>query len=102
MSDHELTLQALHSDLDALRVAVEDENHAEAERIASEHDRRLREFIQACGAQSAANGLRNLLALQQQLMGEMLKRRDIAAAHLRSGRQSVRAASAYNQTESLA
>jgi len=98
--DH--ALAALHDDLEALRAAVDSENHAEAERIAAEHDRRLREFIHAYDAQSAANGLRCLLAMQQSLIADMLKLRDIAATHLRAGRQSVRAASAYNQTESLA
>ena len=102
MMDPDHTLKALHDDLEALRVAVEQEDHAQAERIASGHDRRLREFVEACGAQSAANGLRNLLALQQSLMADMLVRRDIAAARLRAARQSVRAAHAYQQAESLA
>ncbi|MQP74792.1 hypothetical protein CQ393_02645 [Stenotrophomonas sp. MYb238] len=102
MIDTDHTLQALHDDLEALRAAVEQEDHAEAERIASGHDRRLREFVDACGVQAAANGLRNLLALQQSLMADMLVRRDIAAARLRAGRQSVRAVHAYQQAESLA
>ncbi|HBN53527.1 MAG TPA: hypothetical protein DD456_05680, partial [Stenotrophomonas sp.] len=84
MIDTDHTLQALHDDLEALRAAVEQEDHAEAERIASGHDRRLREFVDACGVQAAANGLRNLLALQQSLMADMLVRRDIAAARLRA------------------
>ena len=61
----------------------------------------LREYIEAHGAQSAAEGLRNLLALQQSLMTDMLHRRDDAATHLRAGRKSVRAAHAYQQAESL-
>lgn len=94
-------LQALHDDLEALRIALEQEDHAEAAMIATRHDRCLREYIEAHGAQSAAEGLRNLLALQQSLMTDMLHRRDVAATHLRAGRKSVRAAHAYQQAESL-
>jgi hypothetical protein len=100
--DHDATLQALHADLDALRTAVEQEDHAEAALIAVRHDRHLREFIETCGTQAAANGLRKLLELQRELTRDMLARRDVAAAHLRSGRQSVRAAHAYQQAGTLA
>ena len=99
--DNDATLQALHADLDALRTAVEKEDHAEAALIAVSHDRRLREFVETCGAQ-AANGLRKLLELQRELTTEMMARRDAAGAQLRSGRQSVRAATAYQQAGSLA
>lgn len=100
--DNDATLQALHADLDALRTAVEKEDHAEAALIAVSHDRRLREFVETCGAQAAANGLRKLLELQRELTGEMMARRDASGAQLRSGRQSVRAATAYQQAGSLA
>lgn len=100
--NHEETLQALHQDLDALRAAVEQEDHAQAEQIVAGHDRRLREFVASFGVQAAANGLRNLLVLQQSLTADLMLRRDKAAAKLRAGRNSVRAASAYQQAESLA
>lgn len=100
--DHEHTLQALHADLDALRIALEQEDHAEAALIAVKHDRRLRDFIETHGAQVAADGLRKLLELQRELTVDMRNRRDVAAAHLRSGRQSVRAAHAYQQAGTLA
>lgn len=102
MTAQQQALAALHGDLEALRAALDAEDHAEAGRIASEHDRRLREFVLACDVHSAADGLRGLLAVQQALTVDMRRLRDIAAAHLRASRQSVRAAGAYHQTESLA
>ena len=97
----EQALQALRADLEALRAALEAEDHDEAATIVGNHDRRLRDYLQAHGAESAAGELRDLLALQQSLMADMAERRDVAAGHLRAGRKSVRAANAYQQAESL-
>lgn len=99
---HNHELDALYADLEALRVAVEEEDHLLAEQILSGHDLRLRQYIEACGMQAPVVVLQGLLKLQQMLMADMLERRDIAAARLRAGRHSVRAAQAYHQAESLA
>lgn len=100
-SETNTMLQALHVDLDALKNAIDGEDHEQAERIVSEHDQRLRDYIQAHGAASAAPALQSLLAQQQALIERMRELRDEAAAHLRQERQSVRAASAYQQAGAL-
>ncbi len=95
-------IESLYSDLEALRVAVETEDHALAEQLMHSHDRHLREYVHAEGIRAPLPALQGLLKLQQALMADMLVRRDIAAARLRAGRQSIRAARAYHQAESLA
>ncbi|WP_305806509.1 hypothetical protein [Stenotrophomonas sp. YIM B06876] len=99
---HDPALDALYADLEALRVAVEEEEHDLAARILDNHDRRLRHYVDGINGQSPVASLQGLLKLQQTLMADMLTRRDIAGARLRAGRQSVRAANAYHLAESLA
>ncbi|WP_225763825.1 hypothetical protein [Stenotrophomonas sp. Marseille-Q4652] len=95
-------IESLYSDLEALRVAVETEDYELAEQLMHSHDRHLREYVHSQGVRAPLPALQGLLKLQQALMADMLVRRDIAAARLRAGRQSIRAARAYHQAESLA
>ncbi len=95
-------LEALYDSLETLRIALGEEDHELAQRIVAHHDQQVREYIAANGGQAPASALRSLLEMQQSLTADMAELRDIAATHLRAGHQSVRAASAYNQTESLA
>ena len=99
---HDNELDALYADLEALRVAVEEEEHALAAQIMDNHDRRLRQYVDGLNGHSPTASLQGLLKLQQTLMADMLVRRDIAGARLRAGRQSMHAANAYHQAESLA
>lgn len=99
---HDTELDDLYSDLEALRGALEDEDHALAEQLVASHDLHLRRYVEARGSQAPLSALQGLLKLQQTLMADMLARRDLAAARLRAGRRSVRAANAYHQAESLA
>ncbi len=99
---HDNNIQGLYDDLEALRHALEIEDHEQAERLMHSHDRHLREYVHSQGVRAPLHALQGLLKLQQSLMADMLARRDIAAAHLRAGRQSIRAAHAYHQAESLA
>ena len=95
-------LDALHEDLDALKNAIDAEDHDRAEQIVAAHDQRLRGYIQDNGAAGAADALQHLLEQQHSLTGRMRELRDEAAAHLRAERQSTRAASAYIQAGTLA
>lgn len=95
-------LEALYEGLEALRIALGEENHELAQRIVAHHDLQVREYIAANGIEAQADPLRSLLEIQQSLTADMTERRDAAAAQLRAGRQSVRAAHAYHQAESLA
>ena len=98
-------LDALHADLDALKNAIDAEDHARAEQIVAAHDQRLRGYIQdngAAGAAGAADALQALLEQQHALTERMRELRDDAAAHLRAERQSTRAANAYQQAGTLA
>lgn len=99
---HDIELDALQGDLEALRIALDEENHTLAESLIARHEQRLRDYITARGADAPAGSLQLLLEAQQSLMADMQKRRDIAAEQLRANRQSVRAANAYHQAESLA
>ncbi len=94
-------LRALHQDLEALKNAIDGEAHDEAERIVSEHDQRLRDYIHAHGAQSEAAALGELLQQQQALTARMRELRDEAAGHLRHERQSLRAVNAYQRAGAL-
>lgn len=95
-------LQALHADLDLIKNAIEAEDHAATERIVAEHDERVRAYIEAYGAASAADALHDLLAQQHALTERMRQLRDEAAEHLRSERQSRRVTNAYQQAGTLA
>ena len=95
-------LDALHADLDALKNAIDAEDHDRAEQIVAAHDQRLRSYSQDNGAAGAADALQLLLEQQHTLTGRMRELRDEAAAHLRAERQSTRAASAYLQAGTLA
>ncbi len=95
-------LQALHADLDALKNAINAEDHAAAEKIVASHDQRLRSYIQDNGAAGSADALQALLAQQHAVADRMRELRDEAALHLRAERQSTRAASAYLQAGTLA
>ncbi|AMJ56692.1 MULTISPECIES: hypothetical protein [Stenotrophomonas] len=95
-------LDALHADLDALKNAIDAEDHARAEQIVAAHDQRLRGYIQDNGAAGAADALQALLEQQHALTERMRELRDDAAAHLRAERQSTRAANAYQQAGTLA
>ena len=95
-------LDALHADLDALKNAIEAEDHAGAEQIVAAHDQRLRSYILDNGAAGSADALQALLQQQQAVSERMRTLRDEAALHLRSERQSNRAANAYQQAGTLA
>ncbi len=95
-------LDALHADLDALKNAIDAEDHARAEQIVAAHDQRLRGYIQDNGTSGAADALQALLEQQHALTERMRELRDDAAAHLRAERQSTRAANAYQQAGTLA
>lgn len=95
-------LDALHADLDALKNAIDAEDHDRAEQIVAAHDQRLRSYIQDNGSAGSADALQGLLEQQHSLSDRMRELRDEAAAHLRAERQSTRAASAYLQAGTLA
>jgi hypothetical protein len=94
-------IQLLHSDLEALRTALDSEELALAGQIMVSHDRHLREYIERVGSRVAVDGLRGLLSLQQNLMAEMLQRRDLAAARMRAQRHTRTAVSAYQHAQGL-
>lgn len=98
----EVELEALYGSLEALRIALGEENHELAQRIVAHHDLQVREYVAANGIDAQAGPLRSLLEMQQTLTADMTDRRDAAAAQLRAGHQSVRAVNAYHQAESLA
>lgn len=95
-------LEALYDSLETLRIALGEEDHELAQCIVAHHDQQVRDYIAANRGQAPAGALRSLLEMQQSLTADMAERRDAAAAQLRAGRQSVRAAQAYHQAESLA
>ncbi|WP_296248812.1 hypothetical protein [uncultured Stenotrophomonas sp.] len=95
-------LDALHADLDALKNAIEAEDHDGAEQIVAAHDERLRSYIQENGTAGSADALQALLEQQRSVTARMRELRDQAAMHLRAERQSTRAASAYLQAGTLA
>lgn len=95
-------LEALHADLDALKNAIEAEDHEGAEQIVANHDQRLRSYIQDNGTAVSADALQALLDQQHTVTERMRELRDQAAMHLRAERQSTRAASAYQQAGTLA
>lgn len=95
-------LDALQADLDALKNAIEAEDHDGAEQIVVAHDQRLRTYIQDNGAAGSAQSLQALLEQQHAVTERMRELRDQAAMHLRAERQSTRAASAYQQAGTLA
>jgi hypothetical protein len=94
-------LEELFADLAALRIALDEENHDAAAQLVDSHDRRLRQYCENQDSFFQAPVLQELLLLQQSLMRQMIHYRDAAATQLRTGRQSVRAAKAYHQAESL-
>lgn len=95
-------LDDLHADLDALKNAIDAEDHDSAEQIVAAHDLRLRNYILDNGAGGSADALQKLLQEQQAVTERMRDLRDQAALHLRAERQSTRAASAYQQAGNLA
>ena len=95
-------LDALQADLDALKNAIEVEDHDGAEQIVVAHDQRLRTYIQDNGVAGSAAALQALLEQQHAVTERMRDLRDQAAMHLRAERQSTRAASAYQQAGTLA
>lgn len=95
-------LTALHADLDALKNAIDAEDHDGAEQIVAAHDQRLRSYIQDNGIAGSADALQALLEQQHAVTERMRELRDQAAMHLRAERQSTRAASAYQQAGTLA
>ncbi len=97
-----LLLDALHADLDALKNAIDAEDHDRAEQIVAAHDQRLRTYIQDNGSTGSVVALQALLEQQQAVTERMRELRDQAAQHLRTERQSTRAASAYQQAGTLA
>lgn len=94
-------LAALHADLDALKNAIEAEDHDGAEQIVAAHDQRLRAYIQDNGIAASADALQILLEQQQAVTERMRVLRDEAAMHLRAERQSSRAVNAYQQAGTL-
>ncbi len=93
-------LQPMHEALDALEAALPAGDHAHSERLMSEH-------LQAVAGLALAverptdEAIRTLMGHQQRVMARMLQLRDEAAAHLKQGKRSLRAAHAYLQAESL-
>ncbi|HEX7991165.1 MAG TPA: hypothetical protein VF513_13515 [Stenotrophomonas sp.] len=95
-------LDALHADLDALKNAIDAEDHDGAEQIVAAHDTRLRSYIEANGTAGSADALQALLEQQHALASRMRELRDEAATHLRAERQTSRAVNAYQQAGTLA
>lgn len=96
-----IALNALHADLDALAIALTEEQHEQAMELQDRHDAGLRSFIDTYGLEQYADALRDVHERQQVLMEDMRSRRDQASTQLRAGRQSIRAAQAYHQAERL-
>lgn len=94
-------LDALHADLDALKNAIDAEDHDGAEQIVAAHDARLRGYIEANGAAGSADALQALLEQQHALATRMRELRDEAAMQLRAERQTSRAVNAYQQAGTL-
>ena len=94
-------LDALHADLDALKNAIDAEDHDGAEQIVAAHDARLRGYIEANGATGSADALQALLEQQHSLATRMRELRDEAAMQLRAERQTSRAVNAYQQAGTL-
>ncbi|MET0281458.1 MAG: hypothetical protein ABW278_10100 [Steroidobacteraceae bacterium] len=94
-------IEALHAGLGALRVAVDGEEHALAGQLMTAHAAQLRDYIDATGPQADLAALQELLQAQNALNATMADLRDHAAAQLKQGRRSNRAALAYLRAESL-
>ncbi len=94
-------LQALQTDLESLKNAIDSEDHAQAEQLIDTHDQRLRAYVLAHGVATQATALQQLHAQQQALIDRMRELRDEASAYLRQERQSVRAVNAYQQASTL-
>ena len=95
------TIELMHSQLEALRVALDEQDSTQAEQILHSHDRQLRQYVEQLQGPANLDGLRSLLALQNSLARDMLQRRDLAGARLRAQRQSRQAASAYQHAQEL-
>jgi len=64
------TLAALLHDLASLRQALDREDFGTAGDVLAGHDARLREFIEATGAQAPLQALRGLLQLQHLMLAD--------------------------------
>ena len=93
----ENVLAELHADLIALREALDRDSFSEAGQILSSHESRLRQYIDAVGAEAPVQALRELLQLQHQLQHDMLSARDTAASALREMQHASQASRRYRE-----
>ncbi|UKE48830.1 MULTISPECIES: hypothetical protein [Xanthomonas translucens group] len=96
-----VSIEALHAELQQLQQVLQGDDHALAERMVSEHDQHLRQYLQQAVSDVSRDGIGSLLKLQQAVIAQMLQARDEAGDWLRASRVSNNAARAYSQAGSL-
>ncbi|TWI02782.1 hypothetical protein IP90_01880 [Luteimonas cucumeris] len=90
------TLATLLAGLDELQATLQSADLARADRLVVEHDRGMRDFLQAAGADGAARtDLERLQRAQQIVLEQMSRLRADAAREMRAFEQAERAARAY-------
>lgn len=97
-----MSLQALHTQLDAFEKALGEDAFDTADSLLEGHDSKLHALLSQPLAAADHAPLTALFERQQNLLTLLRHRRDAVAVQLHDGRRSLRAAHAYLQAESLA
>jgi len=88
-------LQQLRAGLDALGAALDADDLAAADGMAADYDVALRRYLELRGQEAPVPALRELLGMQNELLGRMRGKRDGLGAKLRRMQKAGEASRAY-------